>query len=148
MDFPILPMTCRAAERGILLARGLYPAPGNWHVKRQRHHQEKAMRRTLTIIGICALASACSSWVQVSPAGRGVSVATPAQVANCTRVGTSTASALSRIAFVQRGSEMLQEELINLARNEAGDMGGNRIVVESPISEGNQTFGVYRCQGA
>jgi len=106
------------------------------------------MRRTLTIIGICALASACSSWVQVSPAGRGVSVATPAQVASCTRVGSSTANALSRIAFVQRGSAMLQEELINLARNEAGDMGGNRVVVESPISEGKQTFGVYRCQGA
>lgn len=103
------------------------------------------MRTIVTIIGICALASACSSWVQVTPAGRLVSVATPSEVSSCTRVGSSTANALSRIAFVQRGSEMLQEELISLARNEAGDMGGNRVVVESPISEGKQTFGVYRC---
>jgi hypothetical protein len=72
-------------------------------------------------------------------------VATPTQVTNCTRIGSSTTNALSEIVFVERGTAKLQQELIDLARNEAGDMGGNRIVVESPITDGRQSFGVYRC---
>jgi hypothetical protein len=72
-------------------------------------------------------------------------VATPAQVSACTRLGSSTTNALSEIVFVDRGTRKLQQELIDLARNEAGDMGGNRIVVETPITDGRQSFGVYRC---
>lgn len=103
------------------------------------------MYKTIAIIGLAGLVSACGTWVQLTSAGRLVEVATPAQVANCTRVGTSTANAISSIAFIERGGNKLQSELIDLARNEAGDMGGNRIVTESPINEGRQTFGVYRC---
>ena len=39
----------------------------------------------------------------------------------------------------------MQDELLRLARNEAGSMGGNAIVPESVIEEGRQTFGVYSC---
>ncbi len=103
------------------------------------------MVRISIVVGLSVLFSACGTWVQLTSAGRLVSVATPAEVANCTRLGSSNASAISEIVFVQRGSKKLQDELIDLAKNEAGDMGGNRIVVESPIAEGHQTFGVYRC---
>lgn len=103
------------------------------------------MYKVSVIVGLSFLFSACGNWVQVTSAGRLVTVATPAEVTSCTRLGSSNANAISEIAFVQRGSEKLQDELIDLARNEAGDMGGNRIVVESPIEEGHQTFGVYRC---
>lgn len=103
------------------------------------------MYKVSIIIGLSVIVSACGTWVQLTSVGRLVTVATPAEVASCTRLGSSTANAISEIAFVQRGSKKLQEELIDLARNEAGDMGGNRIVVESPIEEGHQTFGVYRC---
>ena len=102
----------------------------------------------LVVISTLALAiSGCgsSSWVQVTPAGMLVSVAAPSEVRNCTRVGTSNVNALDRVAFVQRGSQKLQDDLVNLARNEAGDIGGNRVVPESTIDEGRQTFGVYRC---
>mgnify|MGYP000022210208 FL=1 len=103
------------------------------------------MHKGLLMIGLCTALSACGTWVQVTAAGRLVSVATPADVAGCTRLGSSTANAISEIVFVERGSAKLQTELIDLARNEAGDMGGNRIVPETPITEGRQTFGVYRC---
>jgi hypothetical protein len=49
------------------------------------------------------------------------------------------------LVVVERGGERLQDELIRLARNEAGDLGGNVIVPESVIEEGRQSFGVYRC---
>ncbi|MBL4573298.1 MAG: DUF4156 domain-containing protein, partial [Gammaproteobacteria bacterium] len=41
--------------------------------------------------------------------------------------------------------ERLQEELLTLARNEAGRMGGNTVVPESLIDGGEQDFGVYNC---
>ena len=79
------------------------------------------MHRSIAIIGLSALLGACSSWVQVTSAGRMVSVAMPAEVTNCTRIGSSSANALSRVAFIQRGSEKLQEELINLAKQISAD---------------------------
>jgi len=103
------------------------------------------MHKSLAMISICAVLSACGTWVQLTSEGRLVTVSLPADVVGCRRVGTSTANALARIAFIERGGRTLQEELIDLARNEAADMGGNRIVVESPITDGRQTFGVYHC---
>lgn len=103
------------------------------------------MFKPVLLIGLCTAISACGTWVNVTSAGRLVEVATPEQVTACTRLGSSTTNALSEIAFVERGTAKLQQELIDLARNEAGDMGGNRIVVETPITDGRQTFGVYRC---
>jgi hypothetical protein len=103
------------------------------------------MHKSLIVIGICTALGACGSWVQVTAAGRQVTVATPSEAAICTRVGSTTANAISEIVFVERGSSKLQTELIDLARNEAADMGGNTIVPETPIAEGRQTFGVYRC---
>lgn len=92
------------------------------------------------------LPGACSpNWVQLTPEAGQVSVATPAEVAGCTRVGSTHVSAADSVGFVQRSARQLQEDLIRLARNEAGDMQANRIVTESPISDGRQTFGVYRC---
>jgi hypothetical protein len=101
----------------------------------------------LPLLGALALlVSACgNSWVQLTPAGEQVSLATAAQITNCSRIGVANVNALDSIGFVNRGANRLQEELVDLARNEAGDAGGNRVVPESTITEGRQTFGIYRC---
>lgn len=92
------------------------------------------------------LLTACASnWVQLTPDGEQVRLALPVDVQNCRRIGTSSASALNRIGPMQRGGERLQQELVTLARNEAADMGGNRVVAESTIIDGRQTFGVFSC---
>ena len=85
------------------------------------------------------------SWVQVTADGENVRAATLSEVANCTRVGTTTTQTLSRVVVVQRGGNQMQEELLTLARNEAAGIGGNVVVPESVITDGEQTFGVYRC---
>jgi hypothetical protein len=102
--------------------------------------------RIALLAGILLFSGACSSnWVQLTPEANQVSVATPAEVTACTRVGSANVSAADSIGFVQRSARQLQEDLIRLARNEAGNMQANRIVTESPINDGRQTFGVYRC---
>ncbi len=88
--------------------------------------------------------TACT-WVQLTAEGQAVSVAEPSQVSQCTRVGRTTARTLNEVVTVDRSAEKLQEELLILARNDAGDMGGNTIVPETVIREGSQVFAVYTC---
>ena len=111
-------------------------------------HSNTAQRKPLVALlmaGALGLGACSSSWVQVTPEGQGVRVATTQDIASCTRVGTANVNAVDNIGFVQRGAARLQEELISLARNEGGRLGGNRVVPESTIEDGRQTFGVFRC---
>ncbi len=113
---------------------------------KSRHTLFKHSNRLLLTAGLLMTLAACgNTWVQITPEGRNVQLATAAQVGGCTRVGTANVNALDNIGFVQRGANRLQEELVDLARNEGGRLGGNRVVPESTIDEGRQTFGVYRC---
>lgn len=98
-----------------------------------------------TLLLSASLTGCRTEWVQLTPEGEQVSLASPAEVAECRRLGTTTVNAADSIAFVQRSARQLQNELVRLARNEAGMMEGNRIVPESTIVEGRQTFGVHRC---
>lgn len=97
------------------------------------------------VLLLLVLTGCRTEWVQLTPAGEQVTVATAQEVQNCNRIGRTTVNAADNIAFVQRSARQLQNELIRLARNEAGDLEGDRIVPESVIEEGRQTFGVYRC---
>lgn len=98
----------------------------------------------ITAIGAVMLVS-CSSWVQLTSEGESVMLLPESGVASCTRVGGTRSSTLNTILFTQRNRLRLLEELATLARNEAGSMSGDAIVIESPISDGTQRFGVYRC---
>lgn len=103
------------------------------------------MSKSLLLFAMLTTFSACT-WVQLTSEGAGVRLAPARMVSNCERVGRTTASTLSEIVTVDRGGGKLQSELLTLARNEAGRMGGNTIVAESIIDEGEQEFGVYNCQ--
>lgn len=88
--------------------------------------------------------TACT-WVQLTGAGQGVRLATVNEIGNCTRVGRTLVHTVSKVTFVERGGDKQQTELVTLARNEGADLGGNVVVAESVINNGEQTFGVYRC---
>lgn len=98
-----------------------------------------------TLLLTASLTGCRTEWVQLTPEAEQVSLATPAEVADCRRLGSATVNAADSIGFVQRSARQLQEELVRLARNEAGFMDGNRIVPESTIADGRQTFGVHSC---
>lgn len=102
------------------------------------------MHKSLMALSLGLCLSACN-WVQLTSEGRGVQLSQANQVQSCNRIGSTRSQTLGKLLVVERGSNKLQNELVTLARNEAGTMGGNTIVPESVISEGQQTFGVYRC---
>lgn len=102
------------------------------------------MKNFLWVLASAALLSGCT-WVQLTNEGENVSLLTADRTANCERIGRATAKTLGRIVTVERGGQRLQTELLTLARNEAGRMGGNAVVPESLINNGQQDFGVYNC---
>lgn len=92
-----------------------------------------------------ALSNCSSSWVQLTTEGQGVVQLPLPSASNCTRIGSTRSSTLNKMLFLDRNSARLELELVTLARNEAGTMGGNAVVAESVITDGQQRFGVYRC---
>ena len=96
-------------------------------------------------LGLGALLALGCTWVPVAPEGEAVRVAAASEVAGCERRGKTTSKVASRVSLFDRNEEKVAEELATLARNEAGGMGGDTVVAESPIEDGRQTFGVYSC---
>lgn len=94
---------------------------------------------TLAFLGAC-------TFVPVTPEGAQVKVESAQTVPNCERKGTTSASTKHKIAFVPRSADIVTEELIDLARNDAVKLGGNTIVAETPEHDGQRTFAVYHCR--
>lgn len=102
----------------------------------------KNMARTLPILSFILLASC--TWVKLTPAGENVAVLTAAEVANCTRTGTTTVSVRDKVVL-ERDEEKVALELRTLARNRAADR-GDAIVPATEANDGEQTFTIYRCR--
>lgn len=97
---------------------------------------------TLLLAGM--LLASCT-WVQLTSEGQSVSVRQADDVAACQRLGRTQSQTTKSVLLIDRNRDKLSQELITLARNEAGSLGGNTIAAESGIAEGRQSFGVYRC---
>lgn len=85
------------------------------------------------------------TWVEVTEAGYKVAVISPEEAANCERLGETRAEVLDNVGPIPRSEEKVQEELIALAKNSAGEMGGNAIVPEGNPLVGAQRFSIYNC---
>ena len=105
------------------------------------------MLKKITIASLLSLLIGGCSWVKVSPEGAGVKSITAevAQTHQCERLGQTHSQTQNKIVFVERSQRKQQEELVGLAKNEAVRIGGNSIVAQGEITEGRQTFIIYKC---
>ena len=101
--------------------------------------------RNLGAICCVGLLAACQGWVDLTDAGRDVSIVTPATAENCERLGRVTATSREQVAGLRRDSDRLQRELKTLARNEAASLGANAILATTEVTDGRQTFDALRC---
>lgn len=99
-------------------------------------------RMMVAAIGAGILTSC--TWVKLTPEGENVAVLTAADVASCTRTGTTTVSVLDK-TIIDRNPEKVALELRTLARNRATDR-GDTIVPASEVEDGEQMFIIYRCR--
>ncbi|MBL8498693.1 DUF4156 domain-containing protein [Nitrosomonas sp. JL21] len=102
------------------------------------------MKKLIIVVGCGVLLASCA-WVKVTAKGEGVRfVQSMNAVESCKKLGTVSTKVVSEIIF-DRNPEKVASELADLARNEAGLMGGDTIVPLSEIINGRRSFGVYQC---
>jgi hypothetical protein len=99
--------------------------------------------RLLLVIAAALLLGACSL-VKLTPGGENVAVLQLNQVSSCAQTGTTTVSVVNKVV-VNRSPEKVALELRSLARNRAADR-GDTIVATTPVTDGEQTFNIYRCR--
>ncbi len=101
-------------------------------------------RLMITLFLTLSLA-ACANWVKLDEGAENIRLVGSGEVANCDHVGRTTASVRERVGVYQRRPGRVEEELANLARNSALEIGGDTIVADGPVDDGRQRFRIYRC---
>lgn len=102
------------------------------------------LRIKLSLVGLAAIVSACS-FVSLNPQAQNVTVlpkATP--VANCKLLGSTDVSIWSKASTFQ-SQQSAESQLDTLARNQAATMGGNTVIANDEIKDGQRTYSVYNC---
>lgn len=100
----------------------------------------------LMVVCLILLGFGACTWVDLKPQGLNVRLLTSADVNRCKKIGHVTSNTTATVAYIPRDDESVHEELRRLARNYAGDMGGNAIVPTGPAANGEQSFNVYHCK--
>jgi hypothetical protein len=98
-----------------------------------------------TAIGLCFTLLAGCVGVRLTAQGAAVAQAAPAEVGSCVLVGRVTSSIPSQ-TLNRLSPGKVREQLIVMARNEAPGLGGDTIVPDGPVFQGQQEFNVFRCR--
>ena len=88
--------------------------------------------------------SGCAS-IEMSSGGEKVRVLAPNDVTSCKHLGKTNNSVTAKVAGVKRPIETIEGELMTMARNSASDMGGDTIVPLTVLTDGKQSFNIYKC---
>lgn len=105
------------------------------------------MKMKLILITMLLLLLTSCAWVELTSAGKKVRVLDVHEVTTCKRIGRTTAKVKHSVAGLERKLKAVEENLEMLARNAAAEMGGDTIVIASPVKEGSRQFRVYKCVG-
>lgn len=110
-----------------------------------RHSNPLAVLAVAALAALAGLTAGCT-WVDLTHEGRGVRVASAAEVAGCERLGATHSKTSDNVWIFARSDSKVEYELEALARNEAAAMGGDAIIPTGPVSEGGRrSYDVYRC---
>ncbi len=73
-------------------------------------------------------------------------VAEATQVGQCKSLGRTTVSVLATLGPITRGNETVEENLVQMARNEAVSKGGDTVVKGNSLEYGKRSFEIFRCK--
>ncbi len=75
-----------------------------------------------------------------------VVLAKESEVAKCKSLGRSTLSVLSSVGPLTRSAEAVEDNLLQMARNEAIDKGGDTVVKGNSLEYGKRSYEVFKCK--
>lgn len=96
-------------------------------------------------VGALAILAGCT-WVDTKPGADEVLQLPERRVQSCEKLGSVEVSVLARVAGLDRHEEEIEQDLQQLARNHAVEKDGDTIAALSEVKEGEQRYGVYRCE--
>lgn len=99
----------------------------------------------ISLILLAGLVTGCT-WVRTDPGAEQVRVAEAGEVRQCERLGQTTVSLRDRVGAVQRRPGRVADELAVLGRNSAVEIGGDTIVPDGPVQDGQRRFNIFRCK--
>lgn len=101
------------------------------------------MKKWALFCGSVVLAAGCT-WVKLTDAGESVQIGYAGDVKSCQMLGTVSVTTQSKVVM-ERNATAVQEELYNLARNQAAPMGATNLLPHALPEQGTQAFSAYRC---
>lgn len=103
------------------------------------------MKLNHTALFLAVFCLPACTWVEPTKEGGQVTLVKPFNVNACEKLGTTTATVTHKVGIITRGEETVTEELVTVAKNRAGEMGGDSIVANGPAKEGVMSFDIYKC---
>jgi hypothetical protein len=108
--------------------------------------QMKLIRITSVVIMWAMVATLGCTWVPLTDGGGNVRILQANETTDCQKISTVNAKTADRVGIFARTDRKMREELESLARNEAAEAGGNAVAPTGTMTNGRQSFVVYRCQ--
>lgn len=75
-----------------------------------------------------------------------VVLADATQVSKCRSLGRTTLSVLSSLGPITRSAEAVEDNLLQMARNEAVDKGGDTVVKGTSMEYGKRSYEIFKCK--
>lgn len=102
------------------------------------------IKHIIAFVSTALLASSCAT-VSLTGGGEKIRVLGPDEVSSCRELGKTNTSVTPTALGLPRPPETIAKELETIGRNSASNMKGDTIVPLTVVSEGRQTFVVYKC---
>ena len=93
---------------------------------------------------LAVVLSSCT-WVHMAPGASAVKVVT-GPPAGCQNRGEVEVSVKDSVAFYDRNTLRVQDELETLARNEAPGLGADTVQPLAPPADGSQRYAAWKCK--
>ena len=107
----------------------------------------KRLLCSLSCLAAVSLMAGCSSTLIGERLGADqVVLAQAADVGECKSMGQTTVQVLAGVGPISRGNDAVEDNLAQMARNDAIDRGANTIVKGNSLEFGKRTFELYRCK--
>ena len=100
----------------------------------------------LTLLSIAALSACSSVIIGDKPGSDHVSLANADQVANCISKGKINLTVMAKVGIIPRSEETVEDNLLQMARNNAVDNGADTLVKGASTELGKRQFEMYKCR--
>ena len=107
---------------------------------------KKVLFITVILPLVAGLNGCSSTLIGVREGVERVSLADANQVTGCNLKGTRTISVLAKVGFIDRDAKDVEDNLYQIALNDAVDVGADTVVKGESQEFGKRIFKIYKCR--